>query len=48
MLACMLQAYAERQRASAPKPIDRRKLGPRVGDYIRETAKVLIEKRDMA
>jgi hypothetical protein len=46
MLACCMQAYGERQRANAPKPIDRRKLGPRVGDYIRETAKVLVEKRE--
>ena len=40
------QAYAERQRARAPKPIDRRKLEPRIADYIRDTVKVLIEKRD--
>ena len=46
VFACPLQAYAERQRAHAPKPIDRRKLEPRIGDYIRDTVKVLIDKRD--
>ncbi|CAL8462433.1 g1966 [Coccomyxa elongata] len=39
------KAFAERQRANAPKPLDRRKLEPRIKEYIRETVRNLIEKR---
>ena len=43
-----LQAFAERQRTNAPKPLDRRKLEPRIKEYIRETVRNLIEKRTAA
>lgn len=48
MAVVWLQAYAERQRANAPKPLDRRKLEPRIKDYIRETVRNLIDKRHTA
>lgn len=43
-----LQAFAERQRTNAPKPLDRRKLEPRIKEYIRETVRNLIEKKTAA
>jgi hypothetical protein len=39
------QAYAERKRAKTFKPLDRRKLEPRIRDYIRDSVRNLIDKR---
>lgn len=43
--AVWAQAYAERQRQKATKALDRRKLDPRIHDYVRDTVRSTLEKR---
>ena len=40
-----VQAYVERQRPKAAKALDRRKLEPRIHDYVRDTVDSTLEKR---
>ena len=40
-----MQAYAERKRQRAHKALDRRKLEGRIHDYVRDTARNMLEKR---
>ncbi len=41
----MVQAYKERLRQKAAKALDRKKLEPRIHDYVRDTARSTLEKR---
>ncbi len=41
----MVQAYKERQRQKAAKALDRKKLEPRIHDYVRDTVRSTLEKR---
>ena len=41
----MVQAYKERQRQKASKVLDRKKLEPRIHDYVRDTVRSTLEKR---
>ena len=40
-----MQAYKERQRQKATKSLDRKKLEPRIHDYVRDTVRSTLEKR---
>lgn len=41
----VMQAYRERQQQKAAKALDRKKLEPRIHDYVRDTARSTLEKR---
>lgn len=41
----VLQAYEDRTRANVPKPIERRKLEPKIKDFVRDSIRRLLENR---
>jgi len=44
-IGVFMQAYTDRQRQKQAKALDRRKLEPRIHDYVRDTVRSTLEKR---
>jgi hypothetical protein len=40
-----MQAFEERTRANVPKPIERKKVEPKIKDFVRDSIRRLMDKR---